>query len=116
MNSNVTYGTSHIESSDVGDDINSLPTDQLAASEEDLRLVDTLFKKNDKTLRKLAVEFKDLFIIGILYIIFSLPQTDTLIQKIPIAANSPYILVGIKTLAFMILFWIIKYFQLSRVR
>jgi hypothetical protein len=112
-NPNISYGTTTVQQA-VGDPIASLPTDESPPSEDDLRLVNTLFKKNSTFLDKMAIECKDLFIIGVLFIVFSLPFTDRLVSKIPIAAKSPYILLGIKTLLVMILFWIIKHFHLSR--
>lgn len=111
-----TTGISYMETDQqqAGDLIALLPTDDSAPSEEDLRLVNTLFKKNNTFLDKMAIELKDLLILGSLYIIFSLEFTDKLISKIPIAAKSPYILIGIKTLLIMVFFWIIKHFQFAR--
>ena len=113
MSNNITYSTP--SSTNIGDAINELPTDDGPVSEDDLKLADTLFgKKNTKFLDKLAGEFKDLFLAGILFIVLSIPMTDNLITKIPIAAKSHIILLIIKALLFILLFWVIKNLNLAK--
>lgn len=98
-----------------GDIIDELPVDNNQPKHDELRIVNTLFKENEGTMTKIGRELKDLFVIGILFILFSLPQVDNMIKKVfPPAVNSIYILVGIKTLIVMVLFWVIKYFYLSK--
>ena len=97
------------------DSIHDLPTDKSEPSESELRIVNNIFKKNKKMVNTLVAEFQDPIIIGILFILFSLDQVnDIVIKFVPSAGNSVYILVGIKTIAFMLLYWIIKHFYLSR--
>uniref|UniRef100_A0A6C0LV51 Uncharacterized protein n=1 Tax=viral metagenome TaxID=1070528 RepID=A0A6C0LV51_9ZZZZ len=98
-----------------GDPIQNLQIDNSQATQNEIHIVDTLFTKNAGIMDKLAVEATDCIIIGVIFIVFSLPQTNNLIKKIlPVSANSPYILIGIKTLAVMISYWLIKHFYLSR--
>ena len=97
------------------DSIANLPVDDNEPKHEEIQIVNTLFKEHKSTLNKLVIEVKDLLIIGILFILLSLPQTDSIIQKvIPSSVNSIYILVGIKALLIMLVFWLIKYFYLSK--
>lgn len=98
-----------------GDVIEDLPVDNSQPKHDELRIVNTLFKEHEGTMTKIGRELKDLVIIGLLFILFSLPQVDGLIKRVfPPAVNSVYILVGVKTLIVMALFWIIKYFYLSK--
>jgi len=97
------------------DNIADLPIDNTQPNHEELRIVNTLFKEHKNTINTLVVEMKDLLIIGILFILLSLPQVDSIIQKvIPASVNSIYVLVGIKALIIMLGFWLIKYFYLSK--
>lgn len=98
-----------------GDSIFELPIDQSLATRDEMQIIDTLFTKNASTLNKLAVEAKDPIIIGILFVILSLPMVDDLITKfVPITTKSPYILVCVKAVAIMVFYWLIKHFYLSR--
>jgi hypothetical protein len=95
--------------------IYELPTDKIEPSQDELKIVNNLFKKNKKFMTRIANELKDPLLVGILYIIFSFSKIDELIQKfIPITNNSPYILLLIKTGILMIIYWFVKHFYLSR--
>ena len=97
------------------DSINDLPTDKVDPTENELKIVNNIFKKNKKMMNRIVEEFQDPLIIGILFVLFSLDQVNSIVIKfVPSAQNSIYILLGIKALAFMILYWIIKHFYLSR--
>ena len=108
-----TLGTSHGE---LGDDINMLPVDKNPPSVNEIHLVNSLFTEQNKgVLNTVLVEGKDAFLVGILFVLFSLPQVDELLFKlIPSSKNSIYILLGIKAIFIAVLWWIIKYFYLSR--
>ena len=96
------------------DDIESLPLDKnYTPSKTENDIVDMLFGKNKSD--AVVNELKDLFLIAILFFIFSLKNVDELIQKaLPITEKSVYYLLLVKTIAFTSLFWIIKNFYLSR--
>ena len=97
------------------DSINDLPTDKVDPTENELKIVNNIFKKNKKMMNRIVEEFQDPLVIGILFVLFSLDQVNSIVIKfVPSAQNSIYILLGIKALAFMILYWIIKHFYLSR--
>ena len=99
----------------MSDNINSLPTDKNNPSEVDKNITDTIFGENSTVTEKLVKEGKDVFILGLLFIIFSLPQLDDIIKKfIPLTANSIYALILTKAILLMASFWLIKHFYLSR--
>jgi hypothetical protein len=96
------------------DDIESLPLDKnYTPSKTESDIVDMLFGKNKS--ESIVKELKDLFLIAILFFVFSLKNVDDLILKVlPITQNSVYYLIGVKTIAFTVLFWLVKNFYLSR--
>jgi hypothetical protein len=99
------------------DDIESLPLDNFyVPSQNEKQIIDSLFGVQDKwVISKITNELKDLFIIAILFVLFSMKNVDELIHKfVPASQNSVYILLLIKTLGFVVLFWIAKNFYLSR--
>ena len=111
MNGHIKYAQP-ITNADI---ISQLPADQSQPSHVELRTVEALFKDHGNTMNSIAVESKDSLIVGILFIIFSLPTIDSfVIRMFPSAETSPYILLGIKTLALMLVYWVIKHFYLSK--
>ena len=99
-----------------GDPVKGLPIDQNHPTTNELHLVNSLFTDTNRgTIDIILNEVKDAALIGILFIIISLPQIDEIIKKIiPITANSMYILLIIKALILISIWWLIKYFYLSR--
>jgi hypothetical protein len=99
-----------------GDDvIRQLPVDKTNPTHEELQIVNTLFKKHEGDINNIFNEAKDAVLVGIIYILFSLPQLDEYIKKfLPITNKSPYFLVLIKALSAIILYWVVKHFYLSR--
>ena len=101
--------------SSTGDPIAKLPVDQSQPTNNELQIVNTLFTKHRSGMDAIVAEAKDSLIIGLLFIIFSLPMVDGLIKRVlPMTEKSPYILIAIKALAVMALYWLIKHFYLSR--
>ncbi len=97
------------------DVISQLPSDQSQPSHNEIRIVESLFKENKDTMSMIATESKDAIFIGILFVVFSLPVVDGLVLKfLPSAETSPYMMVGIKALALMLTYWVVKHFYLSR--
>jgi len=97
-----------------GDSIKQLPVDQTSPTNTELQIIDALFK-NRKTMDVIFDETKDAMIVAILVILFCLPKVDDIINKfLPITVNSPYILALFKGMAVALLFWLVKYFYLSR--
>lgn len=98
-----------------GDPIAKLPVDQSQPTNNELQIVNTLFTKHRNTMDAIVEEAKDSIIIGLLFIVLSLPMVDGVIKRIvPMTDKSPYILIAIKAVAVMALYWLIKHFYLSR--
>lgn len=97
------------------DPINQLPSDGSIPTLQEQKIVNALFTKHKPIIDSVFTEAKDSILAGVLFILLSLPQTDSLLHKfVPSAATSPYITLGIKALILMALFWLIKHFYLSR--
>ena len=95
--------------------ISDLPVDKNEPTNTEIQIVDTIFKKHKKTINSLFSEAKESIIVGILFVIFSIPAIDSFITRIiPSANNSSYILLLIKILFIMLSFWVLKHFYLSR--
>ena len=98
-----------------GDNISDLPSDKINPSIDEIHIIDELYGQNPTAMDNLIREGKDVFIIGILFIILNLTPTNTIINKIlPITKNSDYFLVFFKALIIMVLYWLIKHYYLSR--
>jgi hypothetical protein len=96
------------------DVISSLPTNKSVPSYDELKLMDTLFR-NEGSVNNIVKEFKDSLLLGLTFILLSLPQIDELVKKfIPATTNSEYILLVVKGIIFGLLFWLIKNFGLIR--
>ena len=97
-----------------GDSVDKLPIDQSEPSRQEIEIVDTLFKKHRSTMSIIVDEMKSSFIVGLLFLVLSLPQVDALIRRIIPLASSIYFLLIIKLLLFVALYWLLKHFYLSR--
>src|SRR5689334_891756 len=96
------------------DHINTLPIDKIPPTKQESELM-TKFFENRGSFYNLCTEFKDIIILGIIYFIVGLPFLDGIIKSFFTSAqNSSYILLGIKTLIFMLLYFIFTNFWLSR--
>lgn len=97
-----------------GDLIESLPTDKVVHTEQQLKVANMLFQEKKSTLSVILSELKDAVIICILFIIFSSEHIDNLIKKNIPNSNNLFVLYGIKCTIIIILFYILKNFHLSR--
>lgn len=98
-----------------GDIIQDLPTDSSVPSHNEVQVINQLFKENQSKLEEFFTKSKDLVILGILYVLFSLDYTDELIKKFILPSNnSSFILIGIKTLLFIVLYFFISNFYLAK--
>jgi hypothetical protein len=101
--------------SKMADPIVQLPTDNTKPNQDELTIVNSLFKKHSNTIETVANEMKDSIIAGILFIVLSLPQVDELIKSLlAFTNNSPIILTIVKALIFIVLFYFIKNYALSK--
>lgn len=98
-----------------GDVLASLPVDETVPNHNEIQILETLFKEKHSGISRILENTKDVLIVGILFIFFSLSQVDEIIHKIfPSAKNSPYITLGIKALGFMLLYFVLKNWYLCR--
>ena len=96
------------------DVLSTLPTDKIPPTSSELQILNTLFN-HKKEINNILIEAKEAIIVGIIFLLFSVPQLDSLIQKfIPITEKSTYILLLIKILFVIVLFWVIKHFYLIK--
>ena len=94
--------------------ISGLPTDESEVIENELQILNMIFKENPSSFKVIFREIYELFIIAILFIIFSLPYVDNIFQTILPITNNYIFLVVIKAIFVMLLFWCVKYFNYSR--
>jgi hypothetical protein len=96
------------------DVLSTLPTDKIPPTQSELQMLNTLFN-HKKEINNILTEAKEAIIVGIIFLLFSVPQIDSLIQKfIPITEKSTYILLLIKILLVIVLFWVVKHFYLIK--
>jgi hypothetical protein len=101
------------------DIINNLKTDKEQPTSEEIIILDKVFNEgnleNKKNFSALFSEFKEVILILVLFILFSLTQTDNIIKKIiPKLENSNLYLTLFKGFLFITIFWIIKNFYLIK--
>jgi hypothetical protein len=93
-------------SSDLIDD---LPADQTLPSNNELQLANALFRDKQRSFNQIVNNSKDVLIVGVLFILFSLPQTnELLIRLVPSSASSVHTQLFLKTLACMLVFFLLK--------
>ena len=97
-----------------GDLISSLPVAKQSHTDDQLKVANMIFKENPSMISTLARELKDGIIISFLFIVFSSPQVDELIKKNIPNSNNMFVLLGVKCVAIVILFYIFKNFHFSR--
>ena len=94
------------------DNIKNLPTNTDTINDLDLQIVNNLFVSKSNIKENVFKAGKELIIISIIFIIFSLPQTDNLLKKlIPITNNYIYNIL-FKTILFLIFYFFLKHFIL----
>jgi hypothetical protein len=99
----------------LGDMIQQLPSDMSVPSHNEIKIVDRLFQRKKSMFDKIMGESTDIIVLSGLFVVFSLPFIDNLIIKfIPASGTSPYILIGVKALIFVLIYFIIKNIYLVR--
>ena len=98
-----------------GDLIDSLPTDENLPTHSEIQIIDELFQQNHGTVQKFLMKTRSLLVLGLLFILLSLPQVDEVVKKfIPSTETSFYILIAVKALLFMSIYFILKNIYLVR--
>jgi hypothetical protein len=99
------------------DPINMLPTDKSEPSHSEIQIIETLFKQRKNTFQKLLLGTQDVLLVGFLFLLFSLPQLEEIIVKLfPTTSTSTYIMLVVKTLVFMCMYFVCKNIYLVRKR
>lgn len=97
------------------DSIDALPTDQNNPTHSEIQIVDQLFKQSHGTVQKILRGTKDVLVVALIFLLFSLPQFDELLKKfVPSAEKSLYILIGVKAILFAFVYFIVKNVYLVR--
>jgi hypothetical protein len=113
-NQNINMNTPKSESYSY-DIIAQLPTDTILPSDQELKILNSLFVEKKSAMKNIFDEVYEPLIVGIIFVVFSIPQIDDLIKSnIPVSNNSIYFLLLIKMVVVMVLFWIIKHFHLCK--
>jgi len=94
----------HIKNYDV---ISELPSDENPVSENEMKIVNMLFKEKEKSKSKTSKDIFDVIVVGFLFVLLSLPCFDSLIFRF--IENNNIIMI-IKTVLMMFLFWIVRYY------
>ena len=98
-----------------GDELKQLPIDSTTPTHNEIVIVDSIFKQRKGVFDKIFENTKDLIVLAIFFIIFSLPQVDSFIKTIISSTNnSIYILIGVKALLFVLSYFIINNIYLVR--
>lgn len=89
-----------------------LPTDDnTLPSHSEIKIVDSLFQRN---MEKIFYDIKDSIVIGILFAILSLPMSSELLKKFFPSMNSTYMSILIRTMIFIIIYYIMKNIHLVK--
>ena len=97
-----------------GDLIQNLPLEKTQYTENQMKIANIVFKENQSALKAIASELRDAVVISILFVIFSSSQLDAFIVKTIPNSNNIFVMYGVKCIIIIILFYILKNFQLSR--
>jgi hypothetical protein len=90
------------------DIIGDLPTDETVLTHSEIEIFDKLFK-NENDVKKILNELQDTILVGILFGIFSLEILNNIIYKyIPVTKKSIYLLIFVKSLMVMVLYYFLK--------
>lgn len=97
------------ENLESGDLISSLPTTDEIPTENDIQLIQSVFKTNEKEVITIIDDLKEPIIIFIVVIILSLPYVNTLINTyIPSFGNETYLGAIVKGVIVGMVLWILR--------
>lgn len=93
----------------MGDSLQTLPTDQQPMDPHEQHLLNTIFKEETSSITNLFQELRLPIIVGVLFLILSLPQWNNLLQSvIPYTNKSQSSLIVFKTFVFIIVVFILS--------
>lgn len=93
----------------MSDYIEQLPMDETIPTQHEVKVLDRFFNQKAPLLKRIFQEVKDAIVIGLIFILFNLPFVDNMIKSVVKSSeNSIYIFMGIKTLLFIVVFYLVK--------
>lgn len=102
----------------MGDKITDLPVDKIPPTMEEKEMCGWLFGNSTDNLKKsvssLWNEFQNYLYLGLLFAVLSLSPVDSLLKSILPLASSFIVLLVIKTLIFLLLYWLFLNSRFSR--
>lgn len=95
--------------SENGDPISSLPTTDEVPTQDDIQLIQSVFKSNEKEVITIIDDLKEPIIICVIVVILSLPYVNTLINTyIPSFGNETYLGAIIKGIIVGLILWLLR--------
>jgi hypothetical protein len=93
------------------DYIDTLPVDRnIRQSEVEMELIRTLFKKNKSAFETAVKETYEPGLVGLLFLVFSIPYSDNIIKSIfPVTTNLEIVFLAVKTILVMVCYWLLKH-------
>ena len=95
-----------------GDYIENLPKDTKNADYEKQKpVIDTVFGENETLFKKAMKELSNSILIAVLFILFTLPQIDTLILKNIPNSNNSIVMYAVKCFFIIVLYYLCRNVQ-----
>jgi len=96
----------------MGDVLQNLPTDQVPPTQEEKDMISWLYQNPKEyiknTVTHLAIEFRSVVWLGVVFFLFSLSYFDTMIGSfVPFFGKHPIYLSFVKTLLFILIAWLV---------
>ena len=91
-----------------GDLLRNLPTDNSNPNEKELYYINNIFEKEQSNIRKIMMEFKDIVMISLLFLLVSIPYIDSIIKKVYPRAENRSIMLVVKSVLFGLLYYMLK--------
>jgi hypothetical protein len=99
----------------MGDYIKNLPVDTSVSTVNEMKIINTLFTAQKGNMLKIVSGTKDIILAGVLFFLISLPFVDNLLGKsVNFVKNSNIIMLLVKTILFMVLFFVLQNYFLAR--
>lgn len=97
------------ENSESGDSISSLPTTDEVPTQDDIQLIQSVFKTNEKEVITVIDDLKEPIILCVFVVIISLPYVNTLVNTyIPSFGNETYLGAIVKGILVGLILWILR--------
>ena len=97
-----------------GDSIIDLPTDKTMPSHREIEVIDSVFQKHKSLLATIMIDAKDAIILGLLFALMASPFAEGALSRFFPSMGSPYMSILIRSIVFMIIYYILKNIYLVR--